>query len=73
MMSISICINDRLYDQAKKTAKAEFRTIAHQVEYWAAVGRAALDNLDLPTEFIRDIIVARQEESEPFHFSANHY
>jgi hypothetical protein len=42
MMSTSIRINDMLYSEAKKTAKAEFRTIAHQIEYWAAVGRAAL-------------------------------
>jgi len=65
-MSISIRIEDGLYDAARVRAKAEMRSIPQQVAYWAKVGRAALDNPDLPIEFIRDTLVALQEESEPF-------
>ena len=65
-MSTSIRVDDDLYQQAKLSSKAEFRTISRQIEYWACVGRAALDNPDLPVDFIRDIIVAREEESLPF-------
>ncbi|WP_084684898.1 TA system antitoxin ParD family protein [Methylohalobius crimeensis] len=67
-MSHSIRIDDALYESAKSRAKAEFRTISSQVTYWAQIGRAALDNPDLPVDFIRDVIIARSEESEPFEF-----
>ncbi len=67
-MSISIRVNDSLYNDAKKRAKAEFRTIPSQIEYWARIGRVALDNPDLPVEFVRDVVIAREEESERFEF-----
>ncbi len=49
-MSTSIRIEDSLYQEAKVRAKAEFRTIPSQIEFWARIGRAALDNPDLPIE-----------------------
>ncbi len=71
-MSHSIRIDDALYKTAKNRAKAEFRTIPNQIEYWAQIGRAALDNPDMPVELIRDVIIARAEESEPFEFLESH-
>ncbi len=65
-MSISIRIDDALYETARARAKAEMRSIPQQVSYWAKVGRAALDNPDLPIEFVRDTLVAIEDESEPF-------
>ena len=65
-MSVSIRIDDALYDTAKSRAKAEMRSIPQQVAYWAKVGRAALDNPELPIEFVRDTLIAMEEESEPF-------
>jgi hypothetical protein len=65
-MSISIRIDDALYETAKARAKAEMRSIPQQVGYWAKIGRAALDNPDLPIEFIRDSLLAMEEDSEPF-------
>jgi hypothetical protein len=65
-MSISIRIDDALYENAKVRARAEMRSIPQQVAYWAKVGRAALDNPDLPIEFVRDTLLAMEEESEPF-------
>jgi hypothetical protein len=67
-MSVSIRINDQLYEAAKQRSKAEFRSVQGQIEFWASIGRASLDNPDLPVEFVRDVRVARQEESEPFEF-----
>ena len=64
--STSIRIDQKLYEQARSEALVEHRTIAGQVEYWAKVGRAALDNPDLPIEFVRDTLLAMEEESEPF-------
>ena len=48
----------------KPVAGAEFRTIAGQIEFWAKVGKAALDNLDLPFDVVRDLLVARNESRE---------
>ena len=60
-MGIPVRIDDALYDQARAQARAERRTIAGQIEFWAIVGRTALDNPDLPIDFIRDLLVARSE------------
>lgn len=60
-MGIPVRIDDTLYEQARAQALAERRTIAGQIEFWAMVGRAALDNPDLPVDFIRDILIARAE------------
>ena len=43
---------------------AEHRTIAGQVEFWAKVGRAALDNPDLPVSFIAESLVSLAEPRE---------
>ena len=51
-MGIPVRIENRLYEQARVQAQIEHRTIAEQVGYWATIGRAALDNLDLPVTFI---------------------
>ena len=68
-MSVSIRVNDELYSLAKTQAKAEFRPIPSQIEYWARVGRAAMDNPDLPIEMVEKLLIAINEESEPFEFS----
>ena len=59
--STSIRIDQALYDQARSEAAAEHRTISGQVEYWAKVGRAALDNPDLPVSFIAEALVSLAE------------
>jgi len=69
-MSVSIRVNDELYNLAKTQAKAELRTIPSQIEYWARVGRAAMDNPDLPIEMVEHLLIAINEESEPFEFSS---
>jgi hypothetical protein len=62
--STSIRINQTLYDQARNEAAAEHRSIAGQVEYWARVGRAALDNPDLPVGFIAESLASMAEPRE---------
>lgn len=57
----SIRIDQALYDQARADAAAEHRTIAGQIEYWAKVGRAALDNPDLPVDFIAESLASIAE------------
>ena len=68
-MSISVRLDDELVAQARSAAKAEFRTVQGQLEFWAKVGRAALDNPDLPAEFVAESLMAMaepREEATPF-------
>ncbi|OGT06052.1 MAG: hypothetical protein A2X78_04555 [Gammaproteobacteria bacterium GWE2_37_16] len=70
-MGIPIRIDETIYNDAKMMACAEFRSIPHQIEYWAKIGRCALDNPDLPIDLIKDIIIAKQLDrslAEPFNF-----
>ena len=59
--SISIRIDQALYDQARSEAAREHRSISGQIEYWAKVGRAALDNPDLPVSFIAESLASLAE------------
>lgn len=63
-MGAPVRIDDMLYEEAKAAARGEFRTIAGQLEFWARVGKAALDNPDLPVDFVADLLKARQEPAE---------
>ena len=60
-MGMPVRIDDQLYEQAKAHALAERCTISGQVEVWAMIGKAALDNPDLPIDFVRDLLIARAE------------
>lgn len=69
--SISIRVSNALYDQAKLDAVVDHRTIAGQIEYWARVGRAALDNPDLPVTFVAESLAALAEpKSQSVRLSA---
>ncbi len=68
-MGTPVRIEDDLYISARNQAKAEHRTIAWQIEFWAKIGRAALDNPDLPIDFIAEALVSLaepKEEATPF-------
>lgn len=73
-MSISIRINEEIYNDAKKTARVEHRSISNQIEYWAMIGKCALDNPDLPIEFIKDLFLSKRQDrtlAKPFTFEKN--
>ncbi|MCL4485742.1 MAG: ParD-like family protein [Nitrospirae bacterium] len=61
-MSMPVRIEDSLYQQAKAASQGEHRTIAGQLEFWAKVGKAALDNPDLPIEFVSELLVSKKED-----------
>ena len=68
-VSTSIRIEQTLYEQAKADALSEHRTIAGQIEYWARIGRAAIDNPDLPVTFIAESLASLSEprdQATPF-------
>lgn len=69
MSTVSLRIDERLIQDARAAAKTEFRTVQGQVEFWAKVGRAALDNPDLPASFIAESLMSMaepHEDSTPF-------
>jgi len=69
MSTVSVRIDESLVSAARAAAKAEFRTVQGQVEFWAKVGRAALDNPDLPASFIAESLMSMaepREDSTPF-------
>ncbi len=69
MSTLSVRIDETLVQAARASAKAEFRTVQGQIEYWAKVGRAALDNPDLPVSFIAESLISLaepREDSTPF-------
>jgi hypothetical protein len=69
MSTLSVRIDENLVNAARIAAKAEFRTVQGQVEYWAKVGRAALDNPDLPVSFVAESLMSLgepHEDSQPF-------
>ncbi|MGC9386061.1 MAG: TA system antitoxin ParD family protein [Hydrogenovibrio sp.] len=67
-MSISVRINDDFYQEAKSQAKAELRSIPNQIEYWARIGKTAMENPELSIEAIKELLVAKHQEVEPFEF-----
>ena len=73
-MGIPIRIDEQIYNEAKKVARSEFRSIPNQIEFWANLGKCALDNPDLPIEFIKDTLISKRQDksfAEPFHFEVN--
>ena len=64
MSTISVRIDEELVRAARTASKAEFRTVQGQVEFWAKVGRAALDNPELPASFIAESLMSMAEPRE---------
>jgi hypothetical protein len=68
-VTTSIRIDQKLYEQAKMDAIVDHRTISGQIEFWARVGRAAIDNPDLPVSFVVESLASMAEprdQSMPF-------
>ena len=65
-------IDAQLYNEAALEANENHITVDEQVILWAKVGKAALDNPDLPAAFIKDILIAKNQDSEPFSLREIH-
>ncbi|MFM2024539.1 MAG: hypothetical protein RLZZ56_552 [Actinomycetota bacterium] len=69
MATVSVRLNEELVNEARAAAAAEQRTLQAQLEFWAKVGRTAIENPDLPGDFIADLLIAMAEPRdsvEPF-------
>lgn len=73
-MGIPMRIDETIYNDAKKVANAECRSISSQIEFWARIGKCALENPDLPTSFIKDLLISKNTDrslAEPFNFDSD--
>lgn len=60
-MTTAVRISDELANNARKYSKVEHRSVTGQVEYWARIGKCAVDNPDLSYEFIKDMLISIEE------------
>ena len=68
-MGTAIRIKDDIYLAAQRVAGAENRSIPQQIEFWALIGKTALENPDLPIEFVRELLISKHTDralAEPF-------
>jgi hypothetical protein len=61
MTRVRIRMEDDLYEKARAEAAAENRTLSGQIELWARVGRAAMENPDLPADFSAEALTSLGE------------
>lgn len=68
-MNFPIRIKSELYKSAKLSASRDGRTVSQQVQYWAKVGKACIENPDLPVNFIIDSLESlKTKDDETEHF-----
>ena len=60
-MATAIRISESLSSEAKKYADIEYRSMAGQIEYWASIGKCAVENPDLSFDFIKDLLISVKE------------
>lgn len=67
-MPIAIKLPDQLVNDARRYGEVYSRSVTKQIEYWARIGKLAVENPDLPYSFIATLLIAQHEEATPFHF-----
>jgi hypothetical protein len=60
-MAVAMKLSDELVEDAKPYAAAEHRSVPKQIEYWARIGKAVIDNPDMPLRLIQDTMLSREE------------
>lgn len=60
-MPTALKLSDQLIEDAKPHAAAEHRSVPKQIEYWARIGKAVLENPELPLRLIQDSLLSREE------------
>jgi len=59
--SIAIKLNQDIVQSARKVGLIEHRSAPKQLEYWARIGRIAVENPDLPYQFIQAVLLGRTQ------------
>lgn len=57
----SVKLSKRIMGDAQVVSKALNRSVARQIEHWAKIGKIMEENPDSTYEFIKDLLIAREE------------
>ena len=72
IMTSAIKLSENFIAQAKRYATINHRSLPKQIEYWSHIGKIAEENPDLSYNFIKDILLSKDEsylgETEPYSF-----
>lgn len=63
-MPIAVKLSDALVADAKATAAMEHRSVPRQIEYWARIGKTALEKPDLPLQMVLATLLSREEAKD---------
>ena len=61
MASTAVSLSEEIINEASVHAPINSRSVPQQIEHWAKIGKIAEENPDLPYEFIKGAIEAREE------------
>ena len=75
MAAHAIRLSGEIMEAALALAPINSRSVPKQIEHWAKIGRIAEENPDLPYEFIKGALEAKDEiqkgDVTPFSFRKN--
>ncbi len=63
-MTHTVQLSEEFWNDARRHASANSRSIADQIEYWSRIGKLAEENPDMPYEFIKGIFLSKQEAGD---------
>jgi len=61
MGSTAVRLSEDIVRTAGVYAPVNSRSVPKQIEHWARIGKIAEENPDLPYEFIKNVLQAREE------------
>lgn len=56
-------LNEDFVKKVTKEAKAHRRSVPKQIEFYYSLAAASLDNPDLPVEWVRDLLISKEQGS----------
>lgn len=57
----SVELSEKAWRDASQYASVYSRSVPEQVEFWLSVGKIAEENPDLPYEFIKNVLMSKQQ------------
>lgn len=63
-MTHTVELSEEFWNNARRYASLNHRSLTDQVEYWLRIGKIAEENPDLPYEFIKGILLGLEEMKE---------
>jgi len=62
-MAVNVKLSEELVAAAKRYGGIHHRSLPKQIEYWSHMGKIAEENPELPFSMIKDILIAREEDT----------